>query len=556
MQVLHDMRVMAKLMLAAALMCVIVIAVGLVGVTEVSDMRDIADTMYHHEVLGVAAAQEVDIGVLKVLDRVEHALAHPETLSEMRTKIAEHTRGIQRSLEQLAESNGTEAADKEEKEVRAEMPLFLGLADEVLNKIAANDIEAAQAAEKKLIQSEEKLDRLTHELTDHRLERARHEDAQAAAIHDQSKRFMFLFIAAAVILGFGAAYIVARSISVPLRESVDVLEDVAAGDLTSSLELDRKDELGQMANALNAALGSMRDALTEVRGAAMNVAGTAGQLQAAAQDISSGSQEQASGLEEAAASLEEMAEAIRQNADGAQRANEVSVASRETAEHGGRIVSEAVEAMDGANEASQRIAQIIGTIDEIAFQTNLLALNAAVEAARAGEQGRGFAVVASEVRNLAQRSASAAKEIKELIQDSVSRVENGSRLVNESGESLETIVDSVKRVTDLVGEIAAASKEQSIGVDHVNTAVMQADRVTQGNAAQTEELSGSAESLAANSQQLLSLVSRFKVEHGEASIPQSGRPSAPVLSLHPSPTPGPSTSTPLAPTGTDGYEEF
>jgi len=285
-------------------------------------------------------------------------------------------------------------------------------------------------------------------------------------------------------------------------------------------------------------------ALIEVASIADSVATASQQLAAAAEELSSGAQEQASSLEETASSLEEITGTIQQNADNAQQANQLAGKSREVAEKGGEVVSRAVQGMGEINAASRKIADIITAIDEIAFQTNLLALNAAVEAARAGEQGRGFAVVAGEVRNLAQRSAGAAKEIKGLIQDSVSKVETGSKLVNQSGETLSEIVTSVKRVTDIVSEIAAASREQASGIDQVNKAVTQMDQVTQGNASQTEELSGTAESLAAQATQLQELVAQFnlvkktgtKPPATRVAPPSSRRAARPALTTKKAPT--------------------
>jgi hypothetical protein len=253
------------------------------------------------------------------------------------------------------------------------------------------------------------------------------------------------------------------------------------------------------------------NALIQVAEIADTVTIAAQQLAAASEELSSGAQEQASSLEETASSLEEITGTIQQNADNAQQANQLAGNSREVAEKGGEVVGRAVQGMSEINAASRKIADIITAIDEIAFQTNLLALNAAVEAARAGEQGRGFAVVAGEVRNLAQRSAGAAKEIKGLIQDSVSKVEAGTHLVNQSGQTLNEIVTSVKRVTDIVSEIAAASREQAGGVEQVNRAVTQMDQVTQGNASQTEELSSTAQGLAAQATQLQQLVAQFNL---------------------------------------------
>ncbi len=252
-------------------------------------------------------------------------------------------------------------------------------------------------------------------------------------------------------------------------------------------------------------------AIVDVDDISNSVASASQELAAASEQLSSGAQQSASSLEETASSLEEITATVRQNADNADQANQLANSSRETAEKGGAVVAQAVDAMGEINRSSRKIADIITTIDEIAFQTNLLALNAAVEAARAGEQGRGFAVVAGEVRNLAQRSATAAREIKGLIEDSVQKVETGSELVNKSGETLGAIVTSVKRVTDIVAEIAAASREQTVGIEQINKAVAQMDQVTQSNASQTEEMSGTAVALSGQAEQLQAVVAQFNL---------------------------------------------
>jgi methyl-accepting chemotaxis protein len=300
-----------------------------------------------------------------------------------------------------------------------------------------------------------------------------------------------------------------RDLRAIIGETVGVLEKVAARDMTVRMRGNYKGEYIQIETAVNQTVDRLGQALVEVKVSADQVATTSQQLSSASEEISSGAQEQASSLEETSATLEELTATVKQNADNARQANQLAAGSRDSAEKGGQVVASAVTAMGEINNSSKRIADIITAIDEIAFQTNLLALNAAVEAARAGEQGRGFAVVASEVRNLAQRSATAAKEIKGLIQDSVRKVENGSELVDRSGHTLQEIVGSVKRVTDIVSEIAAASQEQSTGIEQVAKAMSQMDQVTQANAGQTEELSSTAEELTATAEQLQALVGQF-----------------------------------------------
>jgi methyl-accepting chemotaxis protein len=297
-----------------------------------------------------------------------------------------------------------------------------------------------------------------------------------------------------------------------VAQVLEVVNAVADGNFDLTVPDLGDDAVGQVARALDIAVASIRTALLSVQSVSETVASAASQMTSASNEISKGAQHQASSLEETASSLEQITSTVKQNTDNAQQARQLANGSRDVAEKGGAVLTDAIKAMGEINQSSTKIADIITTIDEIAFQTNLLALNAAVEAARAGEQGRGFAVVAAEVRNLSQRSALAAKEIKSLIQDSVRKVENGTALVNQSGKTLEEIVGSVKRVTDIVAEIAAASKEQLTGIEQVNKAVSQMDRVTQNNASQTEEMAGTAESLLGHSSDLRELVGKFRLE--------------------------------------------
>lgn len=335
-----------------------------------------------------------------------------------------------------------------------------------------------------------------------------------------------LLWSAVTALALVQTLLIVRAITRPVARAVEVLGRVAAGDLSAKIEAESNDEIGQIARALQRAVDGIRTALLETRTVATAVAGASEQLSSASDDISSGAQEQAASLEQTAASLEEITSTMNQNAENARHAAQLAGGSRDVAERGGGVVASAVRAMGEITEASRRIADILTTIDEIAFQTNLLALNAAVEAARAGEQGRGFAVVAAEVRALAQRSGAAAKEIKGLIANSSTKVNAGSEEVNECGKALQEIVTSVKRVTDTVGEIAAASREQNTGIAQVNQAVMQMDQVTQANAAQTEEMSSTAAALAEQARQLRKLVARFKLDD-EAPESAAAAPSLP-----------------------------
>jgi methyl-accepting chemotaxis protein len=291
-----------------------------------------------------------------------------------------------------------------------------------------------------------------------------------------------------------------------------MLNAVLAGNLAERIALEGKTGFFEaLSRAVNQLADNMAEIVSKVKFAAGEVYRGAEEISQGNGNLSQRTEEQSSSLEETASSMEEMTSTVKQNADNAGQANQLALAARDQAEKGGAVVAKAVRAMTDINDSSRRIADIIGVIDEIAFQTNLLALNAAVEAARAGEQGRGFAVVASEVRNLAGRSATAAKEIKDLIQDSVKKVGDGSVLVTHSGQTLEQIVASVKKVSDIVAEIAAASREQSTGIEQVNRAVMQMDELTQQNAALVEQATAASQAMAQQAGELNEMMSRYQL---------------------------------------------
>jgi methyl-accepting chemotaxis protein len=329
------------------------------------------------------------------------------------------------------------------------------------------------------------------------------------------KQTKYLLIGTVLVLLLAAALIgrlIVRSITAPIEQAVALAKQVAAGDLTCHIAVTSRNETGQLLDALGDMNDSLRHIVAEVRSGTESITIGSGQIAAGNADLSSRTEQQASALEETASSMEEITGTVKHNADNAWQANHLATTASEVAAKGGESVKQVAATMSEINDASKRIADIIGVIDGIAFQTNLLALNAAVEAARAGEQGRGFAVVATEVRGLAQRSAAAAKEIKELISDSVEKVDAGAKLADQAGATMDEIVASVRRVSDIVAEISAGSREQASGIEQINIAIGQMDQVTQQNAALVEEASAAAESLTGRAARLAQAVSVFKLE--------------------------------------------
>jgi methyl-accepting chemotaxis protein len=369
---------------------------------------------------------------------------------------------------------------------------------------------------------------------------------QAKAGYAWARNLMLALGALAVVAGAAIAWFITRTITRPIGQAVEVAEKVAAGDISSRIDVHSNDETGRLMAALKAMNESLVRIVREVRTGTDTIATASSQIASGNQDLSSRTEEQASSLEETAASMEELTSTVKQNADNARQANQLAVSASEVAVKGGSVVSQVVDTMGSIDASSKKIVDIIGVIDGIAFQTNILALNAAVEAARAGEQGRGFAVVASEVRSLAQRSAAAAKEIKTLIGDSVEKVEEGSKQVAEAGRTMDEIVGSVRRVTDIMGEITAASQEQTSGIEQINQAISQMDQVTQQNAALVEEASAAAQSLQEQAGSLVKAVSVFKLGDQPQAPARPGftritpitpiRPAAPV-SKHGRPAP-------------------
>ncbi len=377
----------------------------------------------------------------------------------------------------------------------------------------------------------------------------------AAQEYASARILMLVFVAVALLVGIVAAVTITRALMRQLGGepgyAADVVNRIAAGDLTVQMALRPGDNssllfaMDHMRTNLNGIVGQVRQGTDTIATASAEIA--SGNL-----DLSSRTEQQASALEETASSLEELTATVRQNADNARQANVLALSASDIAVKGGSVVSQVITTMSAINDSSKKIADIISVIDGIAFQTNILALNAAVEAARAGEQGRGFAVVATEVRSLAHRSAAAAKEIKLLIDDSVANVDNGTKLVDAAGQTMGEIVGSVKRVTDIIGEITSASQEQTAGIEQINQAVAQMDEVTQQNAALVEQAAAAAQSLQEQAASLSEVVSVFQVSSGSAVVPKKM-----VATAKPAPRSAPKALTnPVRGGTTNDWEEF
>ena len=376
---------------------------------------------------------------------------------------------------------------------------------------------------------------------------------EAQALRERAMWMGAGIAAVVVVLGLVLANLLVGSITHPLERAVGLADAIAGGDLTQDVHDDRRDELGHLLRSLSAMGARLRGVVGEVRSGVESVSAASSQIATGNHDLSARTEQTAANLEETAASMEELTATVTQSADTARQANQLAANAAQAAERGGEVVGQVVTSMQQITESSRKIADIIGVIDGIAFQTNILALNAAVEAARAGEQGRGFAVVAGEVRSLAQRSAEAAKEIKQLITTSVDNVQSGSAQVEQAGQSMQDIVHSVRRVSDLIGEITASSTEQRDGIGQVNQAVANLDQMTQQNAALVEESSAAAAAMHEQAQRLAQVVAVFNVGNGAVAAPRSpARVAPPAVAPAPVKTPAatPARATLAKPTPT------
>jgi methyl-accepting chemotaxis protein len=511
---ISNLKVGVRLTLGFGVVLALMAVLGGVGVLRMGGLNDNIQILVDDRYPKVASAQEI----LKQINRIARSMrnsvlmTNPEEVKKEIAAIGDARKGILAEFEQLQKTIKSAdgkavlqgALDARTKYIVGQ-DAFMKLAadgkkDEAI-KLLFGEVRPLQLAYfdslNKLIEFQQNL-----------MKKA---GKDAADEYGMARTLMISLAAAALAFGALMAFLIAKSIINPLHEAMAVAGKVAAGDLTSQIEVKTKDETGQLLQSLKDMNESLVKIVGEVRSGTEAIGSGTKQIASGNADLSQRTEEQASSLEETASSMEELTSTVKQNAENAKQANQLALGASNVAVKGGQVVSEVVTTMSSINESSKKIVDIIGVIDGIAFQTNILALNAAVEAARAGEQGRGFAVVASEVRNLAQRSAAAAKEIKALIGDSVDKVGAGTKLVDEAGKTMEEIVNSVKRVTDIMSEITAASQEQSAGIEQVNQAITQMDEVTQQNAALVEEAAAAAESLEEQAQNLQAAVAIFNI---------------------------------------------
>ena len=420
---------------------------------------------------------------------------------------------LQKSMEGLITSEEGKALLAKAASQRA---AYVALRVQLLELVRQSDAPAADALlTGKMLPASEAYLAAMAAVQDQQIALAASEAQRLSAGIGTSSSALLVLLLLSVAVGATMAFFITRSVTTPLHEGVNTAMLIAGGDLSQTLDSTRRDEIGDLLRALGQMQGALRELVGQVRSSTDSISTASAEIATGNQDLSMRTEQTASNLQQAAASMEQLTGTVAQSADSARQANRLAANAAEVAGRGGVVVAQVVSTMNEINASSKQISDIVGVIDGIAFQTNILALNAAVEAARAGEQGRGFAVVASEVRSLAQRSAQAAKEIKVLIGASVGKVESGSRLVAAAGQTMHEIVDSVRRVSDIVGEITTASAEQSNGIGQMHQSVSQLDQMTQQNAALVEQSAAAAESLQGQTVKLASLVAVFKLGSGQ-----------------------------------------
>jgi methyl-accepting chemotaxis protein len=519
------MKLSTKLIGGFLTVCLLGAVVSSIGIHDMSEINDRSDALYHRELIGLSLVKEANADLLYVGRQLRNGILAPteeqkkSALETADSRLAQLHVNLETAKPLFYTDKGKAAFADLEDSIKAYSAGAAKLrADVAATKLGENG-EATQYLFGDFGTITNKVDVDMKKLSELKESNARDSAEENFHTFTEARDLMIGLVIGSMLMGVAIGVWLTRSLTRQLggepAEAAQLAHSVAKGDLCTEVKLRAGDTDSVMA-ALKSMQANLVQVVSKVRSNSESVATASSQIAQGNQDLSQRTEEQASALQETAASMEQLSATVKHNAANAVQGNQLALAASAVAVRGGEVVGQVVGTMKAINESSKRIADIISVIDGIAFQTNILALNAAVEAARAGEQGRGFAVVATEVRNLAGRSADAAKEIKSLISSSVERVEQGTALVDQAGETMTEVVGSIRRVTDIMGEISAASAEQSSGVTQVGTAVSQMDQVTQQNAALVEESAAAAESLKSQAQQLVQAVAVFKLSQADS----------------------------------------
>ncbi|WP_042880762.1 methyl-accepting chemotaxis protein [Cupriavidus necator] len=539
----NQLRVTTRLVAGFLVVAVIGAVMGLLGVVNMGRMADWTGKIYHGDLQALKAVQDANINLVYA-SRSQIGLLSASTMGERaaeKEQIAKSLALMDERIRQVAGVFEQPEGKALVKQYQQLSPAFSERMNKYVELVSKQPLDTSQfesqvfSESADLLKDSHALEAVMFKMVKRRDDRARSNMEEARSVYDATRIWMLGLVlgglALSVLLGVFLARALSRQLGGEPGYAAEIASRIAEGDFSSPVAT-RAGDKSSLVYAMQQMQQQLSHMVRDFKESAESIGTASREIAAGNNDLSQRTEQQAASLEQTASSMEELTSTVRQNADNARQASGLAANASETALRGGEVVGRVVQTMDEINDASKKIVDIIGVIEGIAFQTNILALNAAVEAARAGEQGRGFAVVAGEVRSLAQRSANAAKEIKGLIGDTVERVDNGSALVGQAGKTMDEIVQAVKRVTDIMGEISAASAEQSSGIEQVNQAVAQMDEVTQQNAALVEEAAAAAGALEEQASRLQGAVSRFRLaaEDAQASFSLSSSSSSSLSS--------------------------